>query len=333
MVLLGTLPEHDLAVVEIGTSLPGEVAALTDVARPDVAVLTRIAVEHAEGLGDLDAIEEEEGAILRGLAPQAVAVVNGDDERCSRQLERSPASRQIRYGRSGLGLAYRIESIDTTRTGRTGVVIRRPRGPTLHLETELVGLPAAYALTAGLAAAESVLSRPLEPDEARSGALAREMGEPGRLGRCELVDGSLLLDDSYNSSPASARSSVDAAAELARQRGARLLLVLGEMRELGRFAQSEHRDLGQYLADLAPSLVIAFGGHAERVIEAPARAGIEAVAVADAPAAADVALGRRRAGDVILVKASRSLRAERIVQALAAGASPEQAEPPAEVSE
>jgi UDP-N-acetylmuramoyl-tripeptide--D-alanyl-D-alanine ligase len=126
---------------------------------------------------------------------------------------------------------------------------------------------------------------------------------------------------------------VDAAAELARQRGARLLRVRGAMRELGRFAQSEQRDLGQYLADLAPSLVIAFGGHAERVIEAPARAGIEAVAVADAPAAADVALGRRRAGDVILVKASRSVRAERIVQALVAGAAPEQAEPPAEVSE
>jgi UDP-N-acetylmuramoyl-tripeptide--D-alanyl-D-alanine ligase len=109
-------------VVELGTTHTGEIARLSEISQPDVAVLTRIALEHSEGLGDLDAIEIEEGAILRALGPTAVAVINADDERCSRQAESCPAARQVRYGLlAGAG-----------RTGARYRIVRQERLPPAH---------------------------------------------------------------------------------------------------------------------------------------------------------------------------------------------------------
>ena len=323
MVLLSLTHHQDLAVVELGTSLPGEIERLTAIADPDVAVLTRIALEHSEGLGDLDAIEREEGALLRGLRRNATAVVNADDERCLRQLGGCPATRQVGYGfapgAKPSGPFYRILGQESLGGGGSRVRIERPEAALLDVRSPLLGAPGAYALVAALAAVEAVLGRSLTGDEIESALASPALGEPGRLTPVELPDGSLVLDDTYNSSPASVRSSVGVARQLADLRGGRLLLVLGEMRELGSLSAAAHRDVGRDLLGARPDGIVAFGGDAALFLEEPAAQGLRVDFCADAPQALERVRATRAPGDVILVKASRSLRAERIVQGLSGG--------------
>lgn len=320
MVLFGLEPEQTLGVVEIGTNQTGEVARLVDIARPDVAVLTRISLEHSEGLGDLDSIEEEEGAILRGLQPDDVAVLNADDARCVRQAERSSARRQVRYGLASAaaqsGAVYRIAGHETLSPRRTRVRLERPEAGALEADSPLLGLPGAYALAAAVAVTETLLGRPLSAAELERALGSTELGEPGRLTALELADGSLLLDDSYNASPASMRSSVAVARELSALGSRRLLLVLGEMRELGSLSEGAHRDLGRDLGFGPAELLIAFGGHAKLFLEGRVGASGRAFFADDALGALSIVRAERRPGDVILVKASFGLGARRVVEGL-----------------
>ena len=326
LVLLGLSAEHALGVVEIGTNRLGEVARLSQISRPDVAVLTRIALEHAEGLGDLDAIEHEEGALLRALGPDGVAVFNADDERCVRQAASCAAGRKVRYGlaaaAASTGADYRIVRHQSLSQKLTRVCIARPGAPELELDSPLLGLPGAYALAAAIAANEALLGRSLAGEELQRALASPALGEPGRLTLVELADGSLVLDDTYNSSPASVRSSAAVARDLARQRSSRLLLVIGEMRELGAFSKAAHRELGPDLAGLDPDLVIAFGGDAVELLAGLTGQRAKTCFAADAPSALAALQAERQPGDVILVKASRGLRAERVVAGLGSEAPP-----------
>src|SRR5690606_32175023 len=130
---------------------------------------------------------------------------------------------------------------------------------------------------------------------------------------------SLVLDDTYNASPASVRSSVAVARQLADLRGGRLILVLGEMRELGPLSAAAHREVGADIARARPDLLVVFGGDAALFLEEPRARGIAGELAADALEALEVLRGRRAPNDVILVKASRSLRAERVVLGLLGG--------------
>jgi UDP-N-acetylmuramoyl-tripeptide--D-alanyl-D-alanine ligase len=322
LVLLSLTGEHELAVVELGTSLPGEIERLTAIADPDVAVLTRIALEHSEGLGDLDAIEREEGALLRGLRPDAIAVVNADDERCVRQLAGCAATRQLGYGFGGAPRGQRHYRILEERSRATGsrVCIERPGAAPLDVQSPLLGPPGAYALVAALASVEALLGRALTPAEVDAALTSSVLGEPGRLTPFELPDGSLVLDDTYNASPASVKSSVQVARQLADARGGRLLLVLGEMRELGPLSVRAHREVGRELVSARPDRVVAFGGDAALFLEEPDRQEIPTDFAHDAAAALELVSAARAPNDVILVKASRSLRGERIVVGLRAAA-------------
>jgi UDP-N-acetylmuramoyl-tripeptide--D-alanyl-D-alanine ligase len=326
MVLLALTHRDDLAVVELGTSEPGEIERLAKMTEPDLGVLTRISLEHSEKLGDLDDIEREEGALLRTLRSTASAVVNADDERCVRQLAQSPATRHVGYGFSapphGNMAHYRILGQESLGGGSTRVRIERANAALLDVRSPLLGPPGAYALTAALAGLETLLGRSLTGDEVENALGSTVLGEPGRLTPIELPDGSLLLDDTYNSSPASVRSSVGVARQLADSRGGRLLLVLGEMRELGRFSLEAHREVGAELAGARPDLLVAFGGDAAAFLDEPQKRGLPVEFADDALAALEIVRARRAPHDVILVKASRSLHAERVVAGLRTPGSP-----------
>lgn len=310
MVLFGLEPGHRVAVVEIGTNQRGEVDKLAAVSEPDVALVTLIALEHAEGIGDLDAVEAEEGALLSALGPGGTAIGNVDDVRVRRQLERSPAGLKIGYG-TVPEAAYRLLSREPRGLTAAHLAIHRPSGDA-ELDIGLCGLPGALAALGALAVADRVLGEPV--DAAR--AAAAIAAEPGRLSPLVLGDGTVVLDDSYNANPASVKSSVEVAREIARARDARLVLVIGEMRELGAASAREHTALGRELGAGVAAALVLVGGDAELML-APARAGgLDAVFVADAESALGPVLERVRPGDVVLVKASRGVRAERIVDGL-----------------
>jgi UDP-N-acetylmuramoyl-tripeptide--D-alanyl-D-alanine ligase len=132
----------------------------------------------------------------------------------------------------------------------------------------------------------------------------------------ELADGTVVLDDTYNSNPASVKSSLATAREIARARSARLVLVIGEMRELGALAAEQHAEVGGWLAESGGALLVAVMGEAERFVEPAKRAGLEAHFVDNAEQALEYLLLCLQPKDVVLVKASRGVRAERLVRGL-----------------
>jgi len=312
LVLLGLRAEHRFLVVEVGTNAVGEVSALTAITAPDVAVLTLIGIEHSEGLGDLDGVEREEGALFAGLGPSGIAVGNVDDPRVARQLELAPVARRVRYGFAA-GAEVRCVSRTAAGVGRQRMLVTGRPAP-LALELALLGEAGAYSALAAVAVAEA-LGVEL-PDVASVSRALSQAGEPGRLEVHELADGTVVLDDAYNANPASAQSSLKTAGEVAHDRHARLVLVFGEMRELGAVSAREHTRLGEAIATSGAAELIAVAGDARFYVEPAQNGGIESVFVADAEAALAAARARVRPGDVVLVKASRGVRAERVVDGL-----------------
>jgi UDP-N-acetylmuramoyl-tripeptide--D-alanyl-D-alanine ligase len=316
MTLLGLEERHRFAVVEMGTNAKGEIARLAAIALPDAGVVTLVAAAHTEGLGTLEEVALEKGALLEAVSEQGLAVANADDERAKRQLGRTRARSLKTYGTS-LDATYRVASRRTLGPAGATVVVERSTG---HLEvtSPLLGESGALAVAAGLCVAESVLGRELSAAEATS-ALAKLRGDDdGRLSPRALADGTLVIDDSYNANPASMRSSIAAAAEIARAAQRPLVLVLGEMRELGALARAEHETAGKLAAESGARLLVAVGGEAAHLDRAARALGATALFVQEADEAARVALDRVRPDDVVLVKGSRGVRTEKVVEALLA---------------
>jgi UDP-N-acetylmuramoyl-tripeptide--D-alanyl-D-alanine ligase len=275
-------------------------------------VLTLIGIEHSEGLGDLDGIEREESALFEGLRPNGLAIGNVDDERVARQLGQARVARRIGYG-FGPGADVRCTARTGTGVARQRVSVDGAAGG-FDLELSLLGEAGAYAALAALAVGAGL---GLElPDAARISAALSAAGEPGRLEVHELADGTVVLDDAYNANPASALASLKTASEVARDRHARLVLVFGEMRELGPISAREHTRLGEAIAGSGAAELIAISGDARLYVEPATSGGVNSVFAADADAALSVVKTRVRAGDVVLVKASRGVRAERVVLGL-----------------
>lgn len=315
MILLALEAQQRLAVVEVGTNAAGEIPRLAQMVAPDLGLVTLIALEHTEGLGDLDAIEREEGALLASLPAAGAAVGNVDDERVRRQLGGSPAGRRWGYGVVAAA-DYRLVAREPAGPLCSRLTLARPTGAPLVTSTRLLGHPGALAVAAGVAAVETLLARPLSDTEVTAALADEAVQEPGRLLPFALADGTLVLDDAYNANPGSMMSSITTAVELARERGARLGLVLGEMRELGPIAAAQHRLLGASLAAAAPAWVVGIGGETRQLVAAAQLVGIRAEFAADAGAGTALARAAIRGGDVVLVKASRSVGAERVVAGL-----------------
>lgn len=314
LTLLAARPEHEICVLEIGTNRTGEVPALANVAEPDVGVLTLIDLEHSEGLGDLDAIEREEGALLSALRSAGAAIGNGDDPRVRRQIAQSTAARRILYG-TGEDADYRISERRAVGYEGGEVVATRPGEEIpVRFEVPLLGEPGALAATAAWAVAELVEGRPIAGDVLT--AALRGVGEAGRLARVVLSDGCLVIDDSYNANPASVRKSIETAAELASLRDGQLWLVLGEMRELGERTAPEHREMGRFAAKSPARALFVLGALAEPAVAAASDGGLSVTFCPDATDAVEPLLQHIGPKDVVLVKASRGVRAERVVEGL-----------------
>jgi UDP-N-acetylmuramoyl-tripeptide--D-alanyl-D-alanine ligase len=312
LVLLSIEAHDRFAVVEIGTNQPGEVELLTRMVSPDVGILTLIGYEHTEGLGDLDGVEREEGALFAQLGG-GIAIGNIDDERVARQLAAARGPR-IGYGQS-VGADYRFRILDVSERGTALEVTRRLGGQEKQTRFSVpsLGRPGAYAACAALAAVEALIGRGLE-GALLDIAFRQTAGEAGRLNPIELTGGILLLDDTYNANPESVESSIETARQLADRRGVPLLLVLGEMRELGQLSAELHRKIGEAAAAQSPELLITVAGDARLIGESASARGTRSEFAVDSEAAAELLLERLLTPAVVLVKASRGVRAEKVVE-------------------
>jgi len=315
MTLFGLEEVHRYAVVEVGTSAAGEVEKLAAIALPDVAVLTLVAAAHTEGLGTVDDVAREKGALFAALSPNGLAVANADDPRAIAELARSPAESTRTYGFS-TGTDYRIALREPRGLAGARLRIERASGSSVDADSPLLGAAGALAVAASLAVVEWLIGRAMTGEELRRALSELGSAGEGRLTPIVLSDGTLVIDDSYNANPASMRASIAVAAELAAEHGQRLLLVLGEMRELGALSASEHQALGRFAAERDVVHVFGVGGDARLVTDEVVRVGKSATFAEDADRAISLVSASVEPGNVVLVKGSRSIATEKIVRAL-----------------
>lgn len=314
MTLFGLEERHVFAVVEMGTSGRGEIRKLANIARPDAALVTIVAAAHTAGLGTVDDVGMEKGALFAALGEDGIAVANADDPRVVARVSGTQARRVVTFGFADTA-DYRILLRESL--GRRGarLVVAGPFG-NRELLMPLLGEAGAMAAAAGLAVVEGVLGRELGAAEIDRAMVGLSAGHEGRLTLRPLADGTLVLDDSYNANPSSMRASIVAAIEVAHHEKRRLVLVLGEMRELGRLAAAEHAAVGRFAAELGASYVLAVGGEAARTAEEALERGVPALFAPSSEQAIEPALAAVHPGDVVLVKGSRAIATEKIVTAM-----------------
>jgi UDP-N-acetylmuramoyl-tripeptide--D-alanyl-D-alanine ligase len=309
LTLLQLGPEHQAAMLEIGSNAPGEVAALAALAAPTIGIVTTVAAVHTEFLGSLDGVREEKAGLVRALGADGVAVLNADDARVA-GMARDTRARVVTYGRSG-----------TAHVRAVGDLVDDERGLAFTIETAGVrqavtlALAGRHNVTNALAAAAAgiALGLPLG-DIARGLAAVHPVA-----GRCvwRQAGAVTILDDTYNASPTSVRAALDTVA--AHRRGRRVIVVLGDMLELGAITDDAHRDVGRAVAGLPADELVGVGRAMQAAVEAAREAGLaEARHLTTFEDTVAHLLKRLTAGDLVLVKGSRGMRMERVVDALVA---------------
>jgi UDP-N-acetylmuramoyl-tripeptide--D-alanyl-D-alanine ligase len=304
-------PEHQAAVVELGMSHAGELRALSKIAQPQVGVITRVAVEHLEFFASLEEIAAAERELIEELSgPQAVAVLNADDERVARFAPLAPG-RVITFG-AAKAADFRVQQITDRGARGSTFTVDTPQGHA-RLELSLAGRHNISNALAALAAA-SVFGITLA-DAARALPQVKPASMRGEILRFE--DGLTVINDCYNSSPAALASMLDLLATESHAR--RRILVAGEMLELGPASPELHREAGRDAARRELDWIIGVQGEAAELVRSAQDAGQPEARTRffpDAAAAAVFVGSLVSPGDVLLVKGSRGVRMERIVEAL-----------------
>lgn len=303
---------HRFVLLEMGMSVRGELAALGAIAEPDVGTITNIGLAHAGGVGgSIEDVAHEKGFLFEAVRPGGVVVANADDSAVLRELRRAPSARVVTFGATE-GADYRLVSRQPLGADGSVVSVRRPGSGTTSFRLPLVGEAAAIDFVAALATAEAMASTPLEEGVIAS-ALRTVSSIAGRMHVRRLGGGVLLVDDTYNASPAAMRAALATLSEVG---GGRRVVILGEMKELGQSSAQEHELLGRAVADAGVALMVSCGGLADATARDAQGRGVTVILARDAEEAALLAVERVCAGDAVLVKASRSVGAERVVEAL-----------------
>ncbi len=258
LTLLRIPDEAEVAVVEMGMNHAGEIRELARIAQPQIGVVTNVGYAHIEAFESIEEIAAAKRELIEELPPEGIAVLNADDERVL-------AFRENHYGRiltygTGVGADLRAEHVQFDSEGSRFNV----RG--VQFQTTLAGRHAVSNILAGLAVA-SIYQIPLD---ALVNAVARLL--PGKMrGERYEAHGITILNDSYNSNPAAARSMIDV---LAVEPAKRKIAVLGEMLELGHWAETLHRELGRYAAEHGVDVLIGVRGASRLMVDEAIEAGL-----------------------------------------------------------
>ncbi|MCK9507174.1 MAG: bifunctional UDP-N-acetylmuramoyl-L-alanyl-D-glutamate--2,6-diaminopimelate ligase MurE/UDP-N-acetylmuramoyl-tripeptide--D-alanyl-D-alanine ligase MurF [Pigmentiphaga sp.] len=299
LTLLGLAAHHRCAVVELGMNHPGEIAQLAAVAQPTVALVNNAQREHQEFMHTVEAVARENGDVLSALGPEGVAVFPADEPYTDIWTTLAGSRPMLRFGLNAAA-DVRAESIELD-AAQTRFVLITPTG-SKPVRLRAAGL---HNVRNALAAAACALAIEVPLDTIVRGL---EQFEPvkGRMQHHALGDG-VLIDDSYNANPDSVRAAIDVLASLPGPR----ILVLGDMGEVGDQGPAVHAEVGRYAAERGIDALMTFGEAAQQTFAAFAGNGLHAVLIDEiAPAVRD------RQPKAVLVKGSRFMRMERVVNAL-----------------
>lgn len=316
LTLLRLAPQHRYAVIELGMSHPGEIAALAQLAQPSIAIVTNAQRAHLAGMGSLVGVAEEKGSLFDALPEAGAAIVNLDDPHADQWLARIKTGRRIlgthvlsAASEIGVPPAFAVEIVEASLQSQT----LRMATPACEV---LVHLPltgahnasnAAQAMAAGFAAGLDV--------GAMATALESFGGVAGRLQRKVAVNGAQVIDDTYNANPDSMRAAIEVLAS--GKVGTRAVLVMGDMGEVGAESEALHAEVGVYAAQRGVAALYAVGPLSAEAVKAyQKQGGGEARHFATQEDLA-LALKNNLGPDaVVLIKGSRSSRMENVVNAL-----------------
>ncbi|TXF13177.1 UDP-N-acetylmuramoyl-tripeptide--D-alanyl-D-alanine ligase [Pelomicrobium methylotrophicum] len=301
LTLLRLRETHRYAVVEMGMNHAGEIAYLTRLAEPVVALINNAGRAHLEGLGSVEAVARAKGEIFEGLRDGGIAVINADDAYAGLWRKLAGSRRVIDFG---LERPAAVGAEAQLRPEGTELLLRLPDGTA---RTRLA-VPGLHNVRNALAAAAVAVALNVPP-EAIGRGLAKFRGIPGRLTRVAAIHGATLIDDTYNANPDSVKAAL---AVLAAVPGTRLF-VLGDMGELGASTVPLHEEIGRAARDARIDGLYALGEHSRHAVRAYGPGARHFERIEELLAEVE----NRLAPDVtVLVKGSRFMRMERVVQGL-----------------
>ena len=305
LMLLKLRATHRAAVIEMGMNHPGEIAYLTSLARPTVAVITNAQRAHLEGLGGLSAVARAKGEIFAGLMPGGVGIINADDPHAAIWRELNQRHAVVTFG---LTHAADVTAQCTRLQFGSRLRLVTPQG---ELDREVtLNLPGSHNILNALAATAATLAAGVPVDAIVAG-LSGFKGVPSRLQRREAIHGALLIDDSYNANPDSVRAAIEV---LAGFQG-RKIFVFGDMGEVGEQSGQFHDEIGGYAKSMGVDRLLALGEHAAAAVRNFDGGGehfknVEALLEALRP--------MLDGETTVLVKGSRFMKMERVVEAIGA---------------
>lgn len=292
--------DTDFAVIEMGANHMGEIAHLCELAKPTEAAITLIAPAHLEGFGSIENVAKAKGEIVEGLGTDGLFYVNQDDERC-RRIAEGFAGRKVRFGKQG-DVALRSWDFDDKGEMCLDIdpvgALRLPLYCAAHASNVLL------AVAVGLEHGVSEFEAPL-----------REAAAQTTRFRIVDVGGVEVIDDTYNANPASVRAALDTLR--VRPSNGKRIVALGDMLELGESARRLHAEIGEYAGSVGVAHVFARGDFARDVVEGARAAGVShAEVIQDHGGMARAVAAIAQPGDVLLVKGSRGMEMERVIQSL-----------------
>ncbi|MGB9628536.1 MAG: UDP-N-acetylmuramoyl-tripeptide--D-alanyl-D-alanine ligase [Thermodesulfobacteriota bacterium] len=310
LTLLNLTDKEKIAVLEMGMNVPGEIRRLTEIAEPDVGIITNIEKAHLEGMGSLERVKQEKGALYRSMRRDGTILVNQDDPNVV-DLAHSFSGQKITFGIKNPADVMAKEIRLRGKEGTSFTLIFEKEAMEVNLR--LLG----RHFIANALCAVAVAS--LFGIEIRR---VREVIEgfqpfPMRMEVIPLRGGKTLINDSYNANPKSTEMALETLAEV--KGNGRGLVVLGDMLELGEVAEEAHREIGRKIQALSMDFLLALGEWAPVLVESAIRQGFpfeRAKVVEDHSEALSILTRVMREGDWILVKGSRRMGMEKIVEGL-----------------
>ncbi len=306
LTLLDLDESHQTAVIEMGANHVGEIALLAGLARPTVGLVINAGRAHLEGFGSLENVARGKGEMFTALPDDGVAVINADDAYAGLWLELAGSRTVLRFGRSEQAEVRVVGAVEHDAGGNQCFVLATPQGEVAIS----LPLPGRHNVSNALAAAAAALAAGITPAEIAAG-LARVAGAPGRLQLRRSSTGAWLIDDSYNANP----DSLVVALELLASREGRRVLVLGDMGELGPGARELHAEMGRQARASGIEHLYTLGELSAAANEAFGEGGCHN---SEMQSLLGVLCGHTGPDCTILVKGSRSMQMERVVEALVA---------------
>jgi UDP-N-acetylmuramoyl-tripeptide--D-alanyl-D-alanine ligase len=303
LMLLKLEPGHEAAVIELGMSHTGEIAALARIAQPEIGVVTCVAPVHLEFFKSVAEIARAKFELIESLPAGATAVLNADDEYVS-QFGRDFHGKVVTFGMRA-SAEVRAENIEPR--GPAGSVFDIVAGSCR--ETAVLPLVGTHNVYNALAAVAVALERGLTPSEAVA-ALAT-LTPADKRGQVLQLGNITVINDCYNSNPKALEAMVDA---LSAMPAKRRIVVAGEMLELGPTGEELHRQCGRHIAEKRIDVLVGVRGLAQHMVEAAKNAGTQAEFVASPEEAGQWLAREARDGDVILLKASRGVKLEKALE-------------------